>query len=130
MTGALILYFTKIRGRKLAAFIAIVIALVIPFLPGFLLNCPNAEIAGITTPYADGYVVGGLLYVHTQLSLSLSLSLSLFLYSAIEDNSTCFELCDCISSVFEPVCGNDDITYFSPCRAGCSKRLENDVRYS
>ena len=56
MTGALIVYLTKIRGRKLAAFIAIIIAVAIPITPAFLLNCPTLEIAGITTPYADGYI--------------------------------------------------------------------------
>ena len=33
----------------------------------------------------------------------------------------------CTSSIYEPVCGADDLTYFSACRAGCMKRPdEND----
>ena len=37
----------------------------------------------------------------------------------------------CTSSIYEPVCGADDLTYFSPCRAGCMKRPdENDPSVS
>ena len=31
----------------------------------------------------------------------------------------CTASCDCTSSVFEPVCGADNVVYFSPCQAGC-----------
>ena len=45
--------------------------------------------------------------------------------------SSCNYDCMCTSSIYEPVCGADDLTYFSPCRAGCMKRPdENDLSVS
>ncbi len=44
------------------------------------------------------------------------------------DSSNCSMNCNCSSTIFEPVCGNDGITYFSPCRAGCDKREIDNVR--
>ena len=43
-----------------------------------------------------------------------------------QDSSTCAQQCECTSKLFEPVCGADDLTYFSPCRAGCMKTLGSD----
>ena len=36
-------------------------------------------------------------------------------------NSACSASCMCNSTVFEPICGVDGITYFSPCQAACQK---------
>ena len=43
-----------------------------------------------------------------------------------KDGSTCAQMCNCSSSIFNPVCGNDGITYFSACRAGCKIKLTDD----
>lgn len=42
-------------------------------------------------------------------------------------NSSCAVGCQCNSTLFEPVCGADDLTYFSPCRASCHKALIDGV---
>ncbi len=54
ITGGIILYVTKLRGKKLALFITIVILIMVPITPSFLLNCPSLQVAGISVPYADG----------------------------------------------------------------------------
>ena len=36
-------------------------------------------------------------------------------------SSPCNLGCNCTSTIFEPVCGANGLTYFSPCRAGCDK---------
>lgn len=35
------------------------------------------------------------------------------------DGASCVAECDCLSHSFEPVCAQNGLTYFSPCRAGC-----------
>ena len=56
MLGALVVHFAKLRGRKLAAFITIIIMILILATPAFLLHCTTVDVAGITTPYANGLV--------------------------------------------------------------------------
>ena len=41
-------------------------------------------------------------------------------------NSSCATMCQCTNAVYEPVRGNNNVTYFSACSAGCQNRLEQD----
>lgn len=36
-------------------------------------------------------------------------------------NSDCNSKCDCNEYKFDPVCGEDNVMYFSPCYAGCTE---------
>ena len=56
MTGALILYFTKIKRRKVVLLIFVIVAVLVPLTPVFLIHCPSVKVAGITTSYSDGLV--------------------------------------------------------------------------
>ncbi|EEC15358.1 organic anion transporter, putative, partial [Ixodes scapularis] len=33
----------------------------------------------------------------------------------------CNENCSCSEMLYSPICGADNVTYFSPCFAGCRK---------
>ncbi|NXU59238.1 SO4C1 protein, partial [Turnix velox] len=40
----------------------------------------------------------------------------------------CNANCGCLRSVYYPVCGRDEVQYFSPCFAGCSSQLSNNMK--
>uniref|UniRef100_A0A674DTD6 Solute carrier organic anion transporter family member n=1 Tax=Salmo trutta TaxID=8032 RepID=A0A674DTD6_SALTR len=65
----------------------------------FAMGCDNAKVAGITMSYTG---VEGLSYQQP----------SLF--------SECNSGCQCSGSDWDPVCGENGITYVSPCLAGCT----------
>ncbi|XP_020290841.1 solute carrier organic anion transporter family member 4A1 isoform X2 [Pseudomyrmex gracilis] len=72
----------------------------------FALSCPNLDFAGLTVPYLN----------NTRTS-DLSLE------------SSCNSGCGCSRSQFDPICGVDGITYYSPCYAGCYQETSlNDVK--
>ena len=53
MLGAVILHLTKLKGRKLAAFITVILSILILATPALLMNCTSVNLAGVTTPYAN-----------------------------------------------------------------------------
>ncbi|XP_077990606.1 solute carrier organic anion transporter family member 3A1-like [Glandiceps talaboti] len=64
----------------------------------FALWCENPNIAGVFVPYSS------------QDSQNLQ---------TVDSTSYCNANCECSVDDFAPVCGNDGITYLSPCHAGC-----------
>ncbi|XP_063315660.1 solute carrier organic anion transporter family member 4A1 [Pelobates fuscus] len=64
----------------------------------FLISCPNMPVAGVTVPYH-----GSALIEH---SLNLSVA--------------CNADCRCVEELYSPVCGEDQVMYYSACFAGCS----------
>lgn len=65
----------------------------------FAMSCENANVAGVTVPYSrvDGA--------------------SFDQHSVFE---SCNQACLCSASEWDPVCGDDGITYMSACLAGCT----------
>ncbi|XP_075550242.1 solute carrier organic anion transporter family member 4A1-like [Dermacentor variabilis] len=72
---------------------------------GFVLfHCPNAPYAGVS--FTKGY--------------------------HFSPNATCNAQCTCSELLYSPICGVDNVTYFSPCFAGCRQEMivEGTVVYS
>jgi len=56
IAGALVIYLTKSKGRRVAIINCVVALLVfLPVIGAFLVTCPNPNIAGINTQYANRY---------------------------------------------------------------------------
>ncbi|KAF2885002.1 hypothetical protein ILUMI_21176 [Ignelater luminosus] len=71
----------------------------------FLLGCDNLKMAGTTIPYFNS--------THTE-PFQVNLT------------SSCNFGCECSMNDVEPVCGNNGLTYFSPCHAGCTSILRSN----
>ena len=54
IVGALIIYFTKSKGRRVALITWIISALTILPVLVFLVRCPTLNLSGVTVPYSDG----------------------------------------------------------------------------
>ncbi|KAB0801385.1 hypothetical protein PPYR_05739 [Photinus pyralis] len=71
----------------------------------FFLGCDNLKMAGTTIPYFNS--------THTE-PFQVNLT------------SSCNFGCECSMNDVEPVCGNNGLTYFSPCHAGCTSILRSN----
>lgn len=73
----------------------------------FFLGCDNLKMAGTTIPY----------YNYTKQNSIEPFQVNL--------TAACNFGCECLTSDVEPVCGNNGLTYFSPCHAGCTAFSSN-----
>ncbi|XP_007653972.1 solute carrier organic anion transporter family member 4A1 isoform X1 [Ornithorhynchus anatinus] len=64
----------------------------------FFLHCPNMPMAGVTL-HSNRTLPEGILQL-------------------MED---CNENCECLTENYSPICGSNNIMYYSPCLAGCTK---------
>ncbi|XP_076801290.1 solute carrier organic anion transporter family member 4C1-like isoform X2 [Clavelina lepadiformis] len=85
----------------------IVYCLILSFLacllsPSMLLYCENIKVAGVTASYGSDR------------SSLVNVNLT----------APCNAPCSCQNEFYKPVCGADDLTYFSPCHAGCHSSLD------
>ncbi|XP_019609000.2 solute carrier organic anion transporter family member 4A1 [Rhinolophus sinicus] len=65
----------------------------------FFTHCPNVPMAGVTASYSGSLLPEG----HLDLT------------------APCNVACGCRPEHYSPVCGSDDLVYYSPCHAGCSE---------
>lgn len=70
----------------------------------FVISCPNVAFAGVTRGYGDN---------------ATSLSTPML-------GSSCNAGCHCEGAAYNPVCGADNVLYYSPCHAGCTKEVMLD----
>ncbi|XP_054837574.1 solute carrier organic anion transporter family member 4A1 [Eublepharis macularius] len=69
----------------------------------FFVDCPNMPMAGVTQMYDGSILPEG------RLNLS----------------SPCNTECECLRETYSPICGSDNIMYYSPCHAGCKRVSSN-----
>ncbi|XP_051547041.1 solute carrier organic anion transporter family member 1C1-like [Myxocyprinus asiaticus] len=75
-------------------------------LPNFGLSCENLDVAGVTVPFQGSNKVR-------------NIGSSLL--------SSCNAECKCPDTQWDPVCGQNGVTYISPCYAGCNSTLGNGL---
>ncbi|XP_073801548.1 solute carrier organic anion transporter family, member 1F3 isoform X2 [Danio rerio] len=75
------------------------VAMLFLAVPFFALSCGNLEVAGVTVPYQGSKEVQGVIS---------------------DVLPSCNDDCGCPDIHWDPVCGENGVTYISPCHAGCS----------
>ncbi|XP_057684482.1 solute carrier organic anion transporter family member 4A1-like isoform X1 [Corythoichthys intestinalis] len=118
--GGYIVKKLNLRCRGIIRFcmICAIVSLIAIFI--FLFHCPNPPMAGITAPY--------------QSALKSPMDQFKQLYdqpnrlgpgnssSSVPERLIvgCNAGCGCVQELYNPVCGSDNIMYYSPCHAGCT----------
>lgn len=106
--GGLILKRMELRPKGAVQFVLILNAICLfCYTLLFFLGCDNLKMAGTTIPYFNTTDPHG---VPFQVNLT----------------SSCNFGCECSMNDVEPVCGNNGLTYFSPCHAGCTSILSSN----
>ncbi|XP_030830175.1 solute carrier organic anion transporter family member 4A1 [Strongylocentrotus purpuratus] len=92
----------KFRGMMKFVLVSLCASFLLTFT--FMISCPNASFAGVTVDYGNGTMA----------------------YSGDEANLTagCNADCHCANE-FQPVCGEDNVMYYSACHAGCMNTQED-----
>ncbi|XP_064597041.1 solute carrier organic anion transporter family member 4A1-like [Liolophura sinensis] len=76
----------------------------------FLVQCRTVPFAGVNIPYHSDADNTTLSYLGANLT------------------EQCNDHCHCEREIWDPVCGKDNIMYFSPCYAGCQVTIEGEKK--
>nr|XP_056714796.1 solute carrier organic anion transporter family member 2B1 [Euleptes europaea] len=95
LLGGLIMKKFHLSHKQISLLCVISMGLCLVFqFPLFFLGCPAQQVSGLIPARSSG-VGGGLV-------------------------SDCNRMCNCSSTAYNPICGEDSVEYISPCHAGCS----------
>ncbi len=110
--GGLVVSRWKLTPRQCAKFCFIVATVSLPFFFGLYIGCPDYTMAGMNVRYNpdndNNKVTGGL---------------------GNNFDNACNAGCGCSGYPYEPVCGGD-ISYFSPCYAGCTYSSDGSTKFN
>ncbi|CAL4060884.1 unnamed protein product, partial [Meganyctiphanes norvegica] len=84
----------------------------------FFLGCDNPKMAGTTSPYFNHSIHMSAMGSIEQKGFEVNLT------------AWCNRGCSCNSASVEPVCGNNGLTYFSPCHAGCTSSTSGQTNFA
>nr|XP_048288522.1 solute carrier organic anion transporter family member 1A5-like isoform X1 [Myodes glareolus] len=106
-TGGLIMKKFKITIKK-AAYIAFCVSLIehLLFFIFFMMACDNLPVAGLTTSYEG---------------------IQQPLYEDHKVLADCNTRCNCLTKTWDPVCGDNGLSYMSACLAGCEKSVGTGI---
>ncbi|XP_055870857.1 solute carrier organic anion transporter family member 4A1-like isoform X4 [Biomphalaria glabrata] len=99
------LFNLKVRGILRLCTIMSFVLFALAF--SLLMECDTGPFAGVTLSYGQ-----------TDVRLSTKFSNATFMGKAL--NNSCNQRCGCAEEDYFPMCGRDNVMYFSPCYAGCT----------
>ncbi|XP_022082202.1 solute carrier organic anion transporter family member 4A1-like isoform X2 [Acanthaster planci] len=101
--GGWLLKRFRLKVRGMLRFIMIVITANALSLLTVFLTCPEIPLAGVYQHYANDSSI-----------------------SVVHLDDPCNDGCQCSTTPYSPVCGSNDVMYFSPCFAGCQAQVVGD----
>lgn len=87
----------------------------------FVLTCPNLTFAGVTASYHQPHTMTVLEARQSDITQTTA-----YISPYYNLESTCNSRCGCSRLNYDPICGVDNVMYYSPCHAGCTKELSMD----
>ncbi|XP_033734178.1 solute carrier organic anion transporter family member 4A1-like isoform X2 [Pecten maximus] len=102
--GGILIKCFKLEAKGMLRLCVLLSVLAIAVGGGLFINCPEFQFAGLNQPYHSGGTVNP-----TDILAA-----------------SCNANCGCRKYSYEPICGADGVTYFSPCHAGCNNNYTTD----